>query len=79
MKHSNKEPATINFETSILERIDYKAKKEKRNRSDIVNSLLSPILMTDEEYYRTMAIQANQELQKYLFLAEQAKTIKEMK
>ena len=61
---------TINFDKSVLEALEDKARKENTTVSKIVNSLCKSIILTDKSYYALLAKQHYIEFQKYKYMKD---------
>jgi len=73
----SKATKTLNFDMSVLVRLEKVAKRQGTTVSNLVNALCRRYIMTDESFYSEMAKESYLEFQKMKYMAEQAKIMAE--
>ena len=71
-----KEGMTVSFENIVSEGIRERAKIEGTTPSNLINSIMRRILLSDEEYHEHMAKHHILEFNKHKYLKDQATEIK---
>jgi len=76
---SGKEPKTINFDKFVLQKLEIKAKMAGSNVSQLVNNACRTIVVSDVDFYAELKKFHWLEYQKYKYMEEQAKAIRDTK
>ena len=67
---------TITFDKVVLKRLEERSRLENKKVSELVNLAVKELIISDIEYYRMLAKEANREFHEYLYLQQRAETEK---
>ncbi len=76
---SGKENITISFDKAVADKLEYLCRRNNTNKSNVVNAIVRRTIMSDAEFYRTLAKDYNLKMQEALFMKEQAETQEQLK
>ena len=70
---------TINFEKTVLEKLEERCKREGIKESPFVNHIVKEAIMGDKEYYETMRKHYALKVNEYDYMLDRLKAKKEVK